>query len=243
MRTPRNDRAALNEPERTCILTRTTGARGGLVRLALAPDGAVWPDVRAKAPGRGAWIGVTHAALREAQAKGRLRGALARAFKTNDFQVPDGLGERIEAELRRAVLDRLGLEARAGTLLTGGERLAIAARSGGLFGLYHAEDAGSDGAGRLAQAWRVGSDREGSGLAGMTLPLSRTTLSLALGRENVVHIGLTDERAAARVADAVARWLHFLGTCPATEPCETGSEGASASAYSAGHDTARHEGL
>ena len=243
MRTPSNDTAELSQPERTCILSRDHGPRDGLVRLALAPDGAVLPDVRAKAPGRGAWIGVSRAELEAARAKGRLRGVLARAFKTNDFAVPDDLGDRIEAELKRNALERLGLEARAGNLLTGGEKLAVAARSGQLHGLYHAEDAGADGAGKLAQAWRVGSDREGSGLKGLALPLSRTTLSMALGRENVVHIGLTDARAAARVAAAVTRWLHFLGSCPATEPCETGSEGASASAHSARHDTARHEGL
>src|SRR4051794_19420759 len=50
-------------PERTCILTRGKGTGEGLIRLALGPDGTVAPDVRAKAPGRGAWIGVTRAEL------------------------------------------------------------------------------------------------------------------------------------------------------------------------------------
>ena len=62
MRNPHNDTlncAELSGPERTCILSREHGSREGLVRLALAPDGEVLPDVRAKAPGRGAWIGVT----------------------------------------------------------------------------------------------------------------------------------------------------------------------------------------
>ena len=45
-------------PERTCVLTRRKGTRDELIRLALGPDGAVAPDVRARAPGRGAWIGV-----------------------------------------------------------------------------------------------------------------------------------------------------------------------------------------
>ncbi|RZM22517.1 MAG: YlxR family protein, partial [Sphingomonas sp.] len=37
---------------RSCILTRDRASPGSLVRLALAPDGAILPDVRAKAPGR-----------------------------------------------------------------------------------------------------------------------------------------------------------------------------------------------
>src|SRR5688572_2700149 len=102
-------------PERKCILSGAHGARDNLIRLALGPDGRIAPDVRARAPGRGAWIGVDRVALEQAQAKGKLKGALARAFKTSDIVIPADLGERIEAALRRNALDRLGLEARSGT--------------------------------------------------------------------------------------------------------------------------------
>ena len=216
-------------PVRTCILSREESPREGLVRLVRAPDGTVLPDVRAKAPGRGAWIGVDRATLDAARAKGRLKGALARAFKTADFTIPDDLSERIEVALRRNALDRLGLEARAGNIVAGGDRIENAARSGQLRALYHASDAKPDGVAKLAQAWRVGSDAEGSDLKGLALPIPRTTLSLALGRENMVHLGLTDAGAAKRVSDALDRWLHFLGSRSATEPCESRGEGASAS--------------
>jgi predicted RNA-binding protein YlxR (DUF448 family) len=69
--------------------------------------------VRARAPGRGAWIGVSRAELEQAQQKGKLRGALARAFKGAPVTIPEDLGERVEAALRQAALDRLGLEARS----------------------------------------------------------------------------------------------------------------------------------
>ena len=218
----------MSDPIRTCVLARAEAPREGLIRLALSPDGDVLPDVRAKAPGRGAWIGVGRGELDEAVAKGRLRGALSRAFRTGDIRVPDDLGDRIESALRRTLLDRLGLEARAGRVLTGSERIEAAARSGQLQMLLHASDAGADGAGRLAQAWRVGSDREGSDLRGLALPVPRTILSLAMGRENVVHIGLTDAQAARRVDDALSRWLHFIGPDRGESPCETGSRGAPA---------------
>lgn len=203
--------ASRHVPERTCILTRATGGRADLIRLAISPEGQVLPDIRAKAPGRGAWIGVDRAALDAAQAKGKLRGALARAFKGKPLDVPDDLGARIAAALERAVLDRLGLEAKAGVLLTGSDRIEEAARKGRVHLLLHAGDAGTDGSRKLDQAWRVGRDEEGSGARGLVLPLGRTILAMALGRENVVHIAVVDQAAAGRVSHAIARWLGFIG--------------------------------
>ena len=196
-----------NTPERTCVLTRRKGARDELIRLALSPGGEVAPDVRAGAQGRGAWICVSRAELDEANAKGKLKGALQRAFKTNDVIVPADIGARTERALRQAALDRLGMEARAGNLINGSERVETAARSGRVHLLIHAADAGEDGRKRLDQAWRVGN----GGPQGVIFPDGRTILSLALGRENVVHVALTDPAAASRVQRALARWRAFTG--------------------------------
>ena len=211
MRTSPDDHVALAEkpartPERTCVLTRRKGTRSSLIRLALGPDGQVAPDVRARAPGRGAWISVGRAELDEANAKGRLKGALARAFKSAKLQVPPDLGELTARALRQATLDRLGMEARAGTLINGAERVENAARAGKVHLLIHAADAGEDGRRSLDQAWRVG----GGGPHGVVFPEERTILSMALGRENVVHVALTDRAAASRVLDALGRWRAFI---------------------------------
>nr|WP_294847829.1 DUF448 domain-containing protein [uncultured Sphingomonas sp.] len=212
MRTPNNEAVSPDidaegaGPERTCILTRVHRPKDDLIRLALGPDGSVAPDIRAKAPGRGAWIGVGQAELDAAQSKGKLKGALQRAFKTSDVIVPADLGERTAAALRQAALDRLGLEARGGTLLTGAEKIEVAARQGKVHMLIHAADAGEDGNRRLDQAWRVG----GGEPAGLVFPEERTILSMALGRENVVHIAITDSRAAKRVRQAIDRWQAFI---------------------------------
>src|SRR5689334_209835 len=212
MRTPRNDNLALADrdphvPERTCVLTRRKATKAELIRLALSPDGEVAPDVRARAPGRGAWIGVARADLDEANAKGKLKGALQRAFKTNDVRVPADLGEKTQAALRQAALDRLGMEARSGNLINGSDKVEVAARSGKVHLLIHAADAGEDGNRKLDQAWRVGGGQQ----QGMIFPEPRTILSLALGRENVVHVALTDPAAASRVRHALARWRAFTG--------------------------------
>ena len=206
MRKRTNDPLDAHVPERSCILTRRTAPREELIRLALGPDGQVAPDVRARAQGRGAWIGVGRKALDEANAKGKLKGVLARAFKTNDVEVPTDLGDRIETALRNQALDRLGLEARGGTLINGAERIEQAARAGKVHLLIHAADAGGDGNRSLDQAWRVGGGEQ----QGLVFPLPRTILSMALGRENVVHIALTDPAAARRVRHAIDRWQAFI---------------------------------
>ncbi|MGN6497128.1 MAG: DUF448 domain-containing protein [Tsuneonella sp.] len=221
MRTPNNERlssdiaeaprAAKAAPERRCILSGEHGARDHLVRLAISPDGEVLPDPLARAPGRGAWIGVSRAELEAAIAKGRLKGALARAFKGAPLSVPADLAQRIEDGLTRAFLDRLGLELRAGHLILGSDRIAETARAGAVDRLLHASDASADGNARLDQAWRVGREAEGSGETGATLPLDRAALSVALGRDNVVHLALADRAAAARVSLALERLMHFLG--------------------------------
>lgn len=220
MRTPRNDQLTETDrakgrgqhvPERRCVITGEVSPAERLVRLALGPDGSIAPDVHGKAPGRGAWIGVDRATLEAAQAKGKLRGGLARALHDGNFTIPDDLGARIEAQLQRATLDRLGLESRSGTLLSGNEKIETAARKGQVRLLLHASDAGEDGRKKLAQAWRVGEDDEGSGREGRVLPVDRGTLSMALGRENAVHLALTDARAADRVLAHLSRWQFFTG--------------------------------
>ncbi|QIK95422.1 DUF448 domain-containing protein [Sphingomonas sp. HDW15A] len=222
MRTPNNEAVAPTSqggsagPERTCVLTRAVRHKDSLVRLALSPDGEVAPDIRARAPGRGAYVGVGRAALDEANAKGKLKGVLTRAFK-QEPRVSADLGAKIETALKQAALDRLGLEARGGSLLTGAERIEQAARAGKVHLLIHAADAGEDGNRRLDQAWRVG----GGDKQGLVFPEGRTILSMALGRENVVHIALTDPAAARRVRHAIDRWLTFI------DP-EAGLEGGAA---------------
>ncbi len=226
MRSPQHEPA--HEPERRCIISGDRAPKAGLIRLALGPDGNVAPDIRARAPGRGAWIGVNRTDLDSALSKGKLKSALFRAFKTSAIHVPADLGARIEAALERATLDRLGLEARSGALVTGSDRISDAARKGQVLLLMHASDAGEDGRKKLDQAWRVGSALEGSALAGLVLQANRTILSKALGRENVVHLAVTDRAAAARISATLDRWHGFIGRGLSALPCETRSQGSQA---------------
>jgi len=213
--------------ERKCILSGDRADPEALIRLAVGPEGQVLPDIRAKAPGRGAWIGVSRAELEQALAKGKLKGALARAFKTGELQIPDTLPELIEIGLRRALLDRLGLEARASMVLTGSEKIDVACRKGQVQLLLHASDAAADGNRKLDQALRVGQEAEGTDMAGIVLPVDRSALSMAMGRDNVVHIAVTDSRAAMRVRAVLGRLESYLG-CATEAPVHAEQDSAGA---------------
>ncbi|MFM6852714.1 MAG: DUF448 domain-containing protein [Sphingopyxis sp.] len=211
-------------PERRCILSAAHGARAALIRLALSPDGELVPDVASRAPGRGAWIGVERPALEIAMAKGKMKGALARAFKGAAVHMPADLPQRIADALERQFLAQIGLASKAGALLTGAEKVDVAARSGQVALLCHAADAADDGRRKRDQSWRVGQDAEGSGMQGRMLPIDRVALSVALGRDNAVHIAIVDSGWGARLSALLDRWQHYAGwgrgdalTAPAPE--------------------------
>ena len=242
MRTPHNEQVGSDIPadpaERTCVLSGKKAARDALIRLAISPDGEVFPDSLAKAPGRGAWLGVSRAELEIALAKGKFAGAMKRAFKGAPIRASDDLPEKVEAALTRAFTDRLGLELRSGKLLMGSDRIADNARAGKVAWLGHAADASEDGNRKLDQAWRVGEEAEGSDLAGDRLPLDRAALSVALGRDNVVHLALTDAAAAARLAVPLGRLLRFLG-----QPTNDAARGSAHQTDTPAGDLILNEGL
>lgn len=202
--------------QRRCILSGDHGGRDAFIRLALSPDGMLVPDVMARAPGRGAWLGVDRTTLCAAMAKGKLKAAVARAFKGASIGYSDALADDIDAAFRRQLLAQLGLAAKAGVLLTGAEKIDQAARSGAVAWLGHAADAAEDGRRKRDQSWRVGENCEGSDLLGVILPVDRTGLSVALGRDNVVHVAISDATWAGRIAQLLERWHLFAGSASGT---------------------------
>lgn len=230
MRNPHNEtlrskqtqaaRAQEDAPERRCIVSGRAVSRDESIRLALSPEHCVLPDALARAPGRGAWINVSKAELAESLENGKLRAAFSRAFKTGGIQIPDDLPDLLEKALDSAFLQRLGLEMRAGRLILGSDRIAEQARTGRVAALFHASDASEDGTRKLDQAWRVGQDLEGSKLRGTRLPLDRAALSVALGRDNVVHLALNDRSSAKRIAIPLRRLQTYKAAVPAASDAD-----------------------
>ena len=114
--------------------------------------------------------------------------------------------------MRQDALERLALANKAGLVVMGFEKLvrALEAPDGqAIVVLLHAADAAADGRKKLDRRFlRAGcADRAHPSVIDL---LSRAELSLALGRENVVHAGLREggaTRAFSRAAERLACYL------------------------------------
>ncbi len=190
------------EPVRTCIVTRTAQSPAGMIRFVLGPDGAVVPDLRARLPGRGAWVSA-HRATIEAAVK---RRAFPRAFKTSAVKVAPDLAEQVAEALRTDLRQSLALANKAGCVVTGFGKVESAVLGAeGVAGLIHASDAAADGRRKLAAALRR---RYGDAISRIPVvdDLSNAELDMALGRDHVIHAALI---AGAGTTGYLARWRRF----------------------------------
>ncbi len=171
-----DDEGALRE--RRCIATGAILPEEKLVRFVVSPDNAVVPDLDAKLPGRGIWLSADRAAIAKALAK----GDFSKAAKAKVSVAPD-LADHLERLLVTRLQADLGMAKRAGQLEAGFDKVLQALdKKVPPRLLFEAGGAGEDGRRKLAGAIH---SRELA--VEIIVILSRAELSLALGRENVVH--------------------------------------------------------
>jgi len=176
--------------ERRCIVTGEILPDAELVRFVAGPDGAIVPDVEAVLPGRGLWVKAERGALERAIAKNHF----ARAAKASVVAGSD-LAERTERQLVKRMTSDLGLARRAAQLVLGFDNVvrAMEAKSQPAV-LVEASDGSADGRRKLGVAAHA------KGAAPFVLDcLTSQELSLALGRENVVHAAVKSGRLAERL--------------------------------------------
>ncbi|MEQ1618343.1 MAG: RNA-binding protein [Terricaulis sp.] len=195
--------------ERRCIVSHETLPEALLVRFALAPDGAVTPDVAAKLPGRGVWVRADRASVETASKK----GAFARAFKQPARAAP-ALADCVEALLARRCLDGLGLARRAGAVAMGATQVEDAIRSGSAKVLIEAADGAQEGREKL-MGLHIG--LRGRPPAAVACFLA-AELGVALGRERVIHACLLQERLASSWVAEIARLAGFRAIVPSSWP-------------------------
>jgi len=207
--------------ERRCVLKMQAEAEENLVRLVLGPDGTLVPDVAARLPGRGVWVSADAALIDAAVSSGQLAKAVSRSLKAGGPKsaVPEDLSAQIDRLLARRLLDRLGLEQRAGHVVTGFDKIkaALAKKGAGKPRLLIAATDGADDGRRKLKA-----------AVGETVPVvalfDREALSKALGRDNVVHALLMDSGGAEKFEADAGRLMMMRGVAPLT--CDAqGNEG------------------
>ena len=128
-------------PERTCAATGWKGPPEAMLRFALSGDGVVTPDIRRRLPGRGVWIRLDAATVRQAAAK----QVFARAFRAKAEAAP-GLADDVDRLLEADALQFLSLVNKAGQIVAGAFKVEAAIASGKVVGLIHASDGSADGA-------------------------------------------------------------------------------------------------
>ncbi|WP_363351004.1 RNA-binding protein [Methylocystis echinoides] len=175
------------ESERTCIVTRRREPPEGLIRFVRGPDGVVAPDIRARLPGRGVWVGARAALVAEA-AKKRM---FARGLK-EQVETPPELVQDVDRLLEADCLQMLALANKAGVVTAGFNKVEDLLAKGGAAILVEAADGGADGKRKLRQGARRASagKQENDGVLPIVGLFTSSQLDLALGRTNVIHAAL-----------------------------------------------------
>jgi len=205
-------------PERTCIATGAKGPPEHMLRFALAPDGAVVPDIRRKLPGRGVWTVLSAEAVRRAAAK----GAFSRAFRAKAEARAD-LVDVVDALLERDALQSLAMANKAGAVVAGAFKVDEAAGRGTLAALIQASDGAPDGAAKRERALRGGTGEAGVDVARVDC-FSSGQLGLALGKANVIHAAVKSGAAAAAFLARAERLRRFRAGAADANPKSGGGE-------------------
>ncbi len=174
-----DNEAALRE--RRCIATGASLPAEKLVRFVVSPDGVVVPDLDGKLPGRGIWLSADRSAFAKALAK----NDFTRAAKAKVIVAPD-LADHVVQLLVERLKSDLGMARRAGFADTGFDSVMRALdKKIPPAVLFHAAGSSDDGRKKLKSATK---SRELDPL--FVDVLSRDELSLAFGRDNVVHAAI-----------------------------------------------------
>jgi predicted RNA-binding protein YlxR (DUF448 family) len=197
--------------QRRCIVSGDVLPDSKLIRFVVSPDGQVTPDIAAKLPGRGIWVGASKAALTTAIRK----GLFAKAAKSN-VKIADDLVTRVEDLLVARIQSDLGMARRAGLLLMGFDTVLRALQSDAPPALLiEASDGAGDGKRKLFGASHARS------LKIQTIEcLTSADLSVAVGRENVIHAALKSGRLQERLSLDAERLSGFRSAAKAASPHE-----------------------
>lgn len=194
---------------RRCIVTRAEREPADLIRFVVDPNGRLVPDLARRLPGRGVWVSATKSDVERAAKSNAFSKSLKR-----EVNVPQDLAQTVEQLLIRRTLEALSLANKAGLVSTGFEKVEKLLKSGKVDVLVHGADAAEDGRRKLVRKFEA-ICRDSDVSAPVVDWLTIDELSLAIGRPNVVHAGLTRGGATMRFvseAERLRRYRSKFGT-------------------------------
>ena len=184
-------------PERQCVSCRDRGQRDDLIRLVQAPDGTVVVDLKARLPGRGAWVHPCRECLQLTAKRGLLSRAFRGPVRADDLEV------RVHDAVLAAMRDGLSLAAAGGGLVGGHDALVHAMREGRVQQVAVASD--------VAQRTRAALEAAAGGdVTLIDVPLDREALGAQIGASTRAAVGVLPVPATAHLRRQLQR-LSRLG--------------------------------
>ncbi len=188
---------------RLCAATRVERPLDDLIRFAAGPEGEIVPDLARKLPGRGVWVTADRATV-TAAVQGK---AFARSLKRPVSASPD-LPDRVEKLMLKRLEQSLALANKAGCIVFGFSQVDAELDRDRIALLVHGSDAAEGGRDKLDRKFQAICREAGLPAPILTL-LTIEQISLAMGRSNVVHAGLTQAGATDRVSSEAERVMRY----------------------------------
>jgi uncharacterized protein len=186
--------------ERQCAVTRETLPVDALLRFVVSQEGGLVLDLRCRMPGRGVWV----KAQRQCLAKAVRANVFARGLK-KPVDVPGTLVEDIDAALEKAALGMVSMCNKAGRVVFGFVKVEAAIEQRAVALVLSATDGAADGLRKMkAAAWRSGQQALPFAFA-----FTSRQMSMALGRENVIHAALLTDPVSSAAAKRIMKLVNY----------------------------------
>ncbi len=182
-----------------CAVSRARLPQADLLRFVVSPQGELTLDLTHRLPGEVFWVVAR-------------QDAVAGLPTASGYAAPDNLLTQVDNRLVQQLLARLSLARKAGQIVLGFAKVEAALVGGRVRLLLAARDGGVHGRKTL-----------GRHAAARNVPLrgsfTAAQLSVALGRANVIHAGVTSNKWAQQIMKEVDRLQTYQGeTTGAGEP-------------------------
>jgi len=189
-------------PERRCVLSRQSFPKEQLIRCVQGPESLLAIDFAGKLPGRGVWFQPDRTLIETAQTQKKLQPALSRGLKAAVQLPQDNLLDILAEGIARRCLQRLGLENRAGHVVSGSDKIRSAGAAK-MDMLLVASDAAEDGLRKI-----IASAHKKTRICQL---FDREALSRTLGKDNAVHVLITAGRGTEFLSAEIAKLAGVLG--------------------------------
>ena len=191
-----NPKARQPETFRQCHISGIEDAADNMLRFVHAPDGddgtgALTPDLARQLQGDDLWVV-------------NRKSAVEKLAALPELNAPHDLPIRVEKLMRQNVTALISLARKAGKLVAGFSKTEAALKAGSVKLLLAAHDGAEDGRRKLANKAKAMN-------IALCSVLSSNELGMALGKENVIHAGLTDVGWAERIERDAGRLAAYRG--------------------------------